>query len=166
MALADFFNLQSKKQKEEDKTQVKNEEKGEVKKVEVEEKEIKNPDTKNDQEELESEGQLTIDLYEDDKEFIIQSAVAGLKPNEIEIEADKNIIIIKGERKNPAVSLVANKNQLLQECYWGFFKREIMLPSKINIENIKAIFKNGILTIIVPKSEEKQIKKIVIEAEE
>lgn len=158
MPLSDFFKIE--KNNDEQKNDVQASEA--VRKIKIEENSIKSPKKPQKNEEEQMGGQLAIDLYEDDESFVIQSTIAGLKPDEIDIQVDDNIITIKGERANPVYHIIENKNMLLQECYWGFFKREIMLPSKIDPDNIKASFKNGVLTIIVPKAEQKKKRKILI----
>lgn len=159
MSLSDFFKIEKNNEEQKSIQQSSNT----TKKIQVEENLIKSPKTPQKNEEEQIGGQLAIDLYEDDEYFVIQSTIAGLKPDEIDIQVDDNIITIKGERTNPVYNIVENKNVLLQECYWGFFKREVMLPSKINPDGIKASFKNGVLTIIIPKAEQKKKRKISIE---
>lgn len=108
---------------------------------------------------LESEGELAIDMYETDSELVIQSAIAGVKPEELNIELEGDILIIEGERKKPTKE---EGKYLIQECYWGKFSRKVVLPTEINPEKVEAEFKNGLLTIRLSKILKEKKKKILI----
>jgi HSP20 family protein len=108
-----------------------------------------------------TDGQLVVDIYETDKELIIQSAIAGIKNNKINIGLENDILIITGERENPTKD--NNKNYFTQECYFGPFSREIILPREIDTSRIEAKVKEGILTIRMPKIERAKSKKIEVE---
>ncbi len=108
----------------------------------------KEKNEKTDKKWLESEGELAIDFYSTEKEIVIQSAIAGVKPENINVSAENDIIIIKGERDDPSED--KEKNYFLQECYWGKFSRKIIVPEEIDSSKIDAVVKLGILTIRVP----------------
>ncbi|MDD3292762.1 MAG: Hsp20/alpha crystallin family protein [Candidatus Pacebacteria bacterium] len=108
-----------------------------------------------------TDGQLVVDIYETDKELIVQSAIAGIKNNKINIGLEDDILIITGERENPIKD--DNKNYFTQECYFGPFSREIILPREIDTSRIEAKIKEGILTIRMPKIERAKSKKIEVE---
>lgn len=76
------------------------------------------------------EGQLTVDVYEEPDEFIIQSTVAGVKPEELDINATEDTVTIRGRRSHSEE--VTDKNALYQECFWGEFSRTVILPSRID----------------------------------
>jgi HSP20 family molecular chaperone IbpA len=102
-----------------------------------------------------SEGQLVVDVYETEKDLVIQSAIAGIKNEDIDIALENDIIIIKGERSNPAED--EDKNYFTRECYFGPFYREIIIPRGIDASRIDANIKNGMLIIRMPKIENKKI---------
>ncbi|MDD3170674.1 MAG: Hsp20/alpha crystallin family protein [Candidatus Paceibacterota bacterium] len=108
-----------------------------------------------------ADGQLVIDVYETDKELVVQSAVGGIKNNRIEISLENDILIIRGERENPVKD--ENKKYFSQECYYGPFSREIILPREIDTSRIEAKVKDGILVIRMPKIERAKNKKIEVE---
>ncbi len=110
---------------------------------------------------LEEEGQLTVDVYQTDKEIVIQSAVAGVKPEDLDILIENDIILIRGCRPKPLRE--ENKNYFYQECHWGRFCREIVMPEEINNLQAKAGLNHGILTIRLPKTGRKDKKKLLIE---
>lgn len=97
---------------------------------------------------LEPEGQLTVDVYETEGEIVVRSAIAGVKPEDLDISIENDILIIKGERKEYQEEV---KNYYYQECYWGKFSREIVLPEEVNSSKAAATMKDGILTIRIPK---------------
>ena len=106
------------------------------------------------------EGQLSVDVYQTENEFVIQSTIGGVTEKDIEIIAEGDTIKIVGERKQPQE--VPPENYIHQECYWGKFSRIIILPEPFDEEKITATLKNGILTIKLPKLRKKEPKKIPI----
>lgn len=106
-------------------------------------------------------GQLVVDVYETDKELVVQSAIAGIKNDQIDVSLDNDILIIKGEREDP--SKEKDKRYFLKECYWGSFSKEIILPREIDTSKIDAKVKEGILTVRMPKIERAKNKKIEVE---
>lgn len=112
---------------------------------------------------LKAKGQLTVDVYQINNEFCIVAPIAGVDPADISLGLEKAMLIIKGERKDPDQS--KEKRFFYQECYFGQFARQIILPEDADTSNIKASFKKGMLTIRIPKIN-KQPQKIRISVEE
>ncbi|HOX21414.1 MAG TPA: Hsp20/alpha crystallin family protein [Candidatus Paceibacterota bacterium] len=112
---------------------------------------------------LESEGQLTIDVYQTPQEIIIKSAVAGVKPEDIDISIVNDMITIKGQRSQEET--VKSDDYFYQECYWGRFSRSVILPVEIDSDRVSASLKNGILTVKMPKLDKAKIKKVKIKAD-
>ncbi len=108
------------------------------------------------------EGQLAVDVYQTDKEIVIQSAIAGIKPEDLDISVENDMVRIKGERQN--IAKEEGKNYFYQECYWGKFSREIILPAEVDSSKTGASMKNGVLTIRIPKIEKEKEKKVVIKS--
>lgn len=100
----------------------------------------------------ESHGQLSIDLYEDEMNLVIESTIAGVKAEDIDITVEPDLITIRGERKK--THDVPAKNYFYQECFWGKFSRTLVLPFPIEPEKVRAEIKNGILKIVLPKKAE------------
>lgn len=111
-------------------------------------------------EEKQAEGELTIDVYETDGELVIQSPVAGVKPENIEITIEDDMLIIRGER--PALNPEEREKTIMQECYWGPFSRRFVLPVEVE-GGIKASLERGILTIRLPKAKKTRKRKITVE---
>ena len=113
---------------------------------------------------LKAEGQLAVDVYQTETEFCVQAPIAGVEPEDIDISIENEMLIIKGERREPEQN--KEKNYFYQECYWGPFSRQIILPEDVDIQRVKATLKKGILTIKIPRVRRVKKKKIVIQAEE
>jgi len=104
------------------------------------------------------EGRLVVDVYETEKDLVIQAAIAGIKTDDLDISLENDMMIIKGERIDPFAS--KSKKYFVRECYFGPFSREIILPREIDTSKIKAEIKDGILTIKMPKIERAKSKRI------
>lgn len=107
-----------------------------------------------------AEGQLTIDVYQTDNDIVIKSTIAGVKPEDLDVAINNDMVTIKGERKNEDV--IPRESYYYQECYWGSFSRSILLPVDIIADKVEASLKNGILTIKLPKADTTKIKKIQV----
>lgn len=104
------------------------------------------------------EGQLTIDVYQTDQDVIIKSTIAGVKPEDIDISINNDMVTIRGKRTKD--EQISAENYYYQELYWGMFSRSVILPVEVDPDRTKATIKNGILTIKLPKSEKTKIKRI------
>lgn len=109
---------------------------------------------------LEPEGELAIDVYQTERELVIQSAIAGIKLEDLDITIKGDKITIKGKREKP--NETEERNYFYQECYWGPFSREIILPVEVDPSRAEATFKEGILTIRMPKIEREKKRKIEV----
>lgn len=108
----------------------------------------------------ESEGRLTVDVYQTENEIIIQSAVAGVNVDDLEINITNESVSIRGERQK--IEKTEEKDYFYQECFWGRFSRVIILPQEVDPEKSTAILKEGILTIRLPKLDRQKAKKLKI----
>ncbi len=120
--------------------------------------EEKIPAKKSDDDEIETEGKLTIDVYKTASEIIVESAIAGIKPEDLDINVSTDSITIKGERRRD--EKIKDEDYFYQECYWGRFSRSVILPEEIDPEHAVVHFKNGILTVRLPKLNRKKSKKL------
>jgi len=109
---------------------------------------------------FEPEGELAVDVYQTDGEVVIQSTVAGVNPDDLDINIENDVVTISGTRNNPNPE--EEKNYFYQECYWGPFSRQIILPEEVDVNRIEAILKDGIFTLRLPKMERKKVRKIKI----
>ncbi len=121
------------------------------------------PSTDTEEDTGETEGQLTIDVYQTPSEIVVESALAGVSPEDIDINVTTDAITIRGERKRQRE--VKDEDYFYQECYWGKFSRSVILPQEIDAEKAHAVFKNGILTVHLPKLSKKKAKKLKVKVE-
>jgi HSP20 family protein len=111
-----------------------------------------------------SEGEpLAVDMYENENEVVVKTAVPGIKPEDIDISVTRDILTIQGETK--AEEKVEKANYVRQERRYGAFARHLSLPSTVIAEKATAKFEDGVLTLTLPKAEEAKPKTIKIKAE-
>jgi len=106
------------------------------------------------------EGQLTIDVYQTDNDIVIKSTIAGVKPEDLDVSINNDMVTIRGERKND--EKVESENYYYQECYWGTFSRSVILPVEVIADKAEAAMKNGILTLRLPKADTTKTKRIQV----
>ncbi len=94
-------------------------------------------------------GQLAVDVYQTDKEIVIKSTIAGVRPEDVDISINNDMVTIRGRRERS--DTVSDENYFYKECYWGGFSRSIILPTEVKSDRVQASLKNGILTITLPK---------------
>jgi len=102
--------------------------------------------------EQDSQGQLSLDLYKEGDNLIIQSTIAGVEPDHLDISVEPDLITVRGARQRETE--IKDKNYFYQECFWGKFSRTLVLPYPVQPDKVKAKLKNGILTIILPIAQE------------
>ncbi|MDO8663588.1 MAG: Hsp20/alpha crystallin family protein [Candidatus Wildermuthbacteria bacterium] len=107
----------------------------------------------------ESAGQLAVDVCQTETELIIQSAIAGIKPENMDISLERDILTIRGIRRK---TFEANGDYFTKECYWGPFSREIILPVEVDPDKTEASMKEGILTIRIPKILREKRREITV----
>lgn len=106
------------------------------------------------------EGQLTVDVYQTPTNIIIESPVAGVKTEDLDISINPDTVIIKGNREK--CESVEEKDYLHKECFWGRFSRSVILPEEIDTDKSHASLKNGVLKIVMPKINRHKVKKLKI----
>lgn len=112
----------------------------------------------------ETEGQLAVDVFETDETLFIQSTIAGVKAEDLDITIENDMVTIKGKRERP--DGIEKRNYFYQECYWGPFSRQIILPAEGDATEAEATLEEGVLTLRIPKLRRKQKKKIVVKEKE
>lgn len=110
----------------------------------------------------EQEGQLTVDVFQDDQNIIIQSTIAGVAPEDLDVSITNDMVTVRGERRR--VYNIDPEDYFYQECYWGPFSRSIILPVEIDADRAEAKIKNGILTIRIPKATTAVTRKLKVKA--
>jgi len=102
----------------------------------------------------------SVDVSESDKELIVRAELPGMDPKEIDISMSGNVLTTKGERKHEREE--KKENFHLVERSSGSFSRSIQLPTEVKPEKIQATYKDGILSISMPKTKAEAVKKIEV----
>lgn len=110
------------------------------------------------------EGQLSVDVYQTKDAIVIKSTIAGVKPEDIDISINNDMVTIKGKRELDAT--VLEDDYFYQECYWGGFSRSIILPVEIIADKVEAALKNGVLTVTLPKAKKTHAVSIKVKEED
>lgn len=105
----------------------------------------------NDQWITPDEGQLSVDVVETYDKVIIRTAIAGVKPENLDIYINEDVVTIRGTRAVEGEEQIGSTYHF-RECYWGGFSRTIVLPANIRPDSADAVMKNGVLTITLPKA--------------
>ncbi len=101
-----------------------------------------------------------VDIYEGENELVVKADLPDVKPEDLDIRVENNILTIRGERKFEKKA--EEKNYLRVERAYGSFARSFSLANTVNTEAIKADYKDGVLTLNVPKREEAKPKQIKV----
>jgi HSP20 family protein len=100
-------------------------------------------------EEENEEAELSIDVYQTPTDIIIQTMVAGVKPEDLELSIARDTITIRGEREESRT--IDEDNYFVKELYWGKFSRTISLPAEVEPEEVEATERHGLLTVKIKK---------------
>lgn len=105
-------------------------------------------------------GQLALDVFQTADEIVIVAPIAGVKPHDLAITVTDEVLTIKGQRNMQFKA--SDGDYFTQECFWGSFSRAIILPESVDTARVSASFKNGILTVRVPKVEKIRTRMVKI----
>lgn len=103
-----------------------------------------------------------IDMYEKNNNIIVKADLPNIKIEDVEVSITENLLTIKGERKG--MEEVKEENYYRMERQFGSFERTIELPVGVRSEQVEAAYKDGVLTITLPKAEEKKGREVKITA--
>jgi len=101
-----------------------------------------------------------LDLYEDENNFHVKAELPGLKKEEISISLHEGVLTLSGERLEN--DLFKNAEVYPAERFLGRFQRTLTLPSPVVAEKVKATYKDGILHVVLPKTEESKPRQITV----
>jgi len=122
-------------------------------------------DKKNDNnwiEEENEEAELAVDVYQTPTDIVVQTMVAGVKPDDLDLSIARDIITITGKREEQRN--VDEENYFTKELYWGKFSRTISLPQEIEPEEVEATEKHGLLTIKLQKVDKNKTNNVKIKS--
>ena len=98
------------------------------------------------------------DIAEHDGEFVVKMELPGVTKDDVKISMQDNILTVRGEKKQEKETKDSTYRRV--ERSYGAFQRSFTLPSSVNPEKVDALYKDGILGITLPKSEEAKPKQI------
>jgi HSP20 family protein len=101
-----------------------------------------------------------VDIYETENELVLKADLPELNEKDLDIRVENNMLTIRGERKFE--QKVKEENYLRIERTYGSFSRSFALPNTVNTEAIKAEYKNGVLSVELPKRAESKPKQVKI----
>ena len=104
-----------------------------------------------------------VDIYETDQVIVINAELPGVRKEAVSVEVKDNILTVKGERVDE--QNIADENYYRRERCFGSFSRSFSLQHHVNPDNIKAKFKDGILTIEVPRPESEQTRQVTVDVD-
>lgn len=103
-----------------------------------------------------------MDMHEGEKDFELTMDLPGMNKSEINISTENNKLVIEGERKEEKKEDDEERKCHFMERHFGNFHREVALPKNANIESISAMYENGVLKVMIPKTEPASEKKTVV----
>ncbi|NLE45920.1 MAG: Hsp20/alpha crystallin family protein [Chloroflexi bacterium] len=105
------------------------------------------------------ESRLPLDVYTTSEEIVILASLPGLTPDEVDISIEGDALTISGELRGP----LENVDYVFQERSFGRFSRTLTLNVPVDVERVEASFENGVLTVVLPKSERDRPRVIKVE---
>lgn len=102
-----------------------------------------------------------VDMYEDNDNVVVETQLAGINPEDINISIENDVLCLKGEAEKR--SEVDDKNYYRREIRRGSFFRSVQLPTHVESDKASAVAEDGVLRITIPKSPEVKPRKIQIE---
>ncbi|MCE9585080.1 Hsp20/alpha crystallin family protein [Candidatus Nomurabacteria bacterium] len=123
---------------------------------------VKGEKKENWMEEENEEAELTIDVYQTPKDIVVQTMVAGVKPEDLEITIARDMITVRGKRHE--TKTIDEENYFAKELYWGTFSRTMLLPCEVEPEEAEAVEKHGLLTITIPKIDKEKKKNLKVKS--
>ncbi len=101
-----------------------------------------------------------VDVYETENELVIKADLPQVSEKELDVRVENNMLTIRGERKFE--QKVKEENYLRMERAYGSFSRSFSLPNTVNTEAVQAEYKEGVLTVTLPKRAESKPKQVKI----
>src|SRR3989344_6226248 len=108
------------------------------------------------------DGQLAVDVYQTPDEIIIEAMIPGVKADDLDISITREMVTIRGTRDR--YRSVEDDQFFFRELFWGSFSRTILLPQEVEPDAADAREKNGVLTIVLPKSQKDKQHKLRVKS--
>lgn len=103
---------------------------------------------------------VPLDLYEDKDNLVVKATVPGVKPEDMQVNVENDVLTISGETKKDEER--SDHDYYVRERRYGSFSRSLELPRAVNADQADAVFADGVLTLTLPKADEARGKQIQI----
>ena len=101
-----------------------------------------------------------VDMRENEKEVVLHAEIPGMDAKDIDISLNGRVLVMQGEREQEHEE--KDKNYHFIERKYGSFSRSLELPADVDGDKVKATYKDGVLTLKLPKTKEQSVKKIEV----
>lgn len=102
-----------------------------------------------------------VDIYDSKDNVMVKADIPGLTKDDIEVTVQGDTLFIKGEKKQEKE--VKEKDYIRTERFYGNFQRAVRLPAEVQSDKVEATYKNGVLELVLPKSEKAKPKQIKLD---
>ena len=103
----------------------------------------------------------SVDIKETTDAYLVNGELPGVDKADMDVSINDNILTIRGEKN---VEKDDEKHDMHRsECFYGSFERSFSLPKQVDVNNVKASYKDGVLKLIIPKAEEEKPKQIKVD---
>ncbi|MER3459555.1 MAG: hypothetical protein C4309_13845 [Chloroflexota bacterium] len=106
---------------------------------------------------------VPLDIYEEGDDLIVKATVPGVRPEDLNVQIQNNILTISGETKEERERKEANYH--LREHRYGRFERSVTLPYAVQVDKAEATFEHGVLRLRLPKAEEVRGRRIEVKVQ-
>lgn len=113
-------------------------------------------------EENKEEAQLTVDVYQTPDEIVVETIVAGVNPEDLDVSITREMVTISGSRHQSRE--VTTDDYFHRELFWGNFARTVVLPEEVDVDQAEATENHGMLTIRLPKLDKKRRTKLRVQS--
>lgn len=120
------------------------------------------PESKSWVEDEPDEAELTVDVYQTRDDIVVQTMVAGVRPEDVEITVGRDVVTLRGKREENRT--IDDDDYFVKELYWGKFSRTLNLPAEVEPEEVEATEKHGLLTIKMQKVDKEKKSTIKVKS--
>ncbi|HEV7702265.1 MAG TPA: Hsp20/alpha crystallin family protein [Candidatus Paceibacterota bacterium] len=113
-------------------------------------------------EEEADEAELAVDVYQTTGDIIVQTMVAGVRPEDLELTIGRDVLTIRGKREENRT--IDEDDYSIKELYWGKFSRDISLPAEVEPEEVEATEKHGLLTVKMQKVDKEKKNTVKVKS--
>jgi HSP20 family protein len=103
-----------------------------------------------------------VDIYEDKEGFHVKAELPGLKPEEVHVNVENNMLTLRGERKLEKEDKREGYHRI--ERAYGSFQRSFVLPNSADAEKVQAEMKDGVLAVLIPKKATAQARRVEVKS--